>query len=410
MAAFVYLGMALLLRIWQRPSRLSLFFALGGVLGFGYLAKSPMFPLSLLIFFALFFLVPDWRRAVPGVLIAVFTFAAIAGPFVLVISRAKGRFTIGDSGRINLLWVNGAGPTRYFQDLGTAGGHYKHPIRRVFDDPPIYEFATPIKGTIPAWTDPSYWADGAVPRPHPKQEVAAIISYATQYLEMIFTAQAALFVGFVVLCLWCGRSLFLRQILARWPVWLMGIIGLGMYSLVSVEIQPRYTGAFFILLWLGLYSGLAIPSGRDNLRVVSLITLAVAIALLIPVGLTLGQDLVEARHGIPNQHWEGAEAMRRLGVKPGDTVGRIGGHPNAGWARLLGVTIVAELPMQNAKQFWCASPERQTEVIEAFHQLGVNAIVAEQVWPAEIQNSVPGWSKSSNGEFYVRRFLPPGGE
>jgi hypothetical protein len=411
MAAFVYLGMALLLRIWLRPSRLSVFFALGAVLGFGYLAKAPMFPLSLLMFVAIFVVVRDWRRTVPGVLIAVLTFAALTGPFVLVISKAKGRFTIGDSGRINLLWVNGAGPTRYFQILGTAGGHYKHPIRKVFDAPPIYEFATPIKGTIPAWTDPSYWADGAVPRMHPKQELALIISYAIQYLEMIFTAQAALFVGFVVLCLWCGRGLLFRQILARWPVWLMGVIGLGMYSLVSVELQPRYTGAFFILFWLGLYSGLAIPAGADKLRVVSLVTLAVALAMLVPVGLTLGPDLVEARHGIPNQHWQAAEAMRRLGLKPGDKIGRIGGHPNAGWARLLGVSIVAELPMQNAREFWCAQPERQKEVIEAFHRLGVNAVVAEQVWPAEIQNSVSGWSKSSNGEFYVRRFVPlPGDE
>lgn len=410
MAAFVYLGMALVLRIWQRPSRLSLFFALGVVLGFGYLAKSPLFPLSLLIFFGLFFLVRDWRRAVPGVLIAVFTFAAVAGPFVLIISRAKGRLTIGDSGRINLLWVNGAGPTRYFQTLGTAGGHYKHPIRRAFDEPPIYEFATPIKGTIPAWTDPSYWADGAVPRFRPKQELAAIISYAFQYLEMIFTAQAALFVGFLVFCLWCGRSLFFRQIWARWPIWLMGIIGLGMYSLVSVEIQPRYTGAFFILLWLGLYSGLAIPSGRENLRVVSLITLAVAIAMLVPVGLMFGSDLVEARRGIPNKHWQAAEEIRQLGVKPGDRVGRIGGHPNAGWARLLGVSIVAELPLQDAKQFWCAPPERQAQAIEAFHRLGVNAIIAEQVWPAEIQNATPGWRESKGGEFYVWRFTPAGGE
>jgi hypothetical protein len=66
--------------------------------------------------------------------------------------------------------------------------------------------------------------------------------------------------------------------------------------------------------------------------------------------------------------------------------------------------------MEDAREFWCAPPERQAQMIEAFHRLGVNAVVAEQVWPTDIQNSVSGWSKSSNGEFYVQRFVPPGGE
>ena len=43
--------------------------------------------------------------------------------------------------------VNGASPSWYFQELGTAGGHYVHPVRKIFDTPPVYEFATPMRGT-----------------------------------------------------------------------------------------------------------------------------------------------------------------------------------------------------------------------------------------------------------------------
>ena len=39
---------------------------------------------------------------------------------------------------------------------GAAGGHFVHPVRKLFDAPPIYEFATPLKGTSPVWYDPSY--------------------------------------------------------------------------------------------------------------------------------------------------------------------------------------------------------------------------------------------------------------
>jgi len=109
MAGFVYLAVALLLKIWQQPSKLWRFALIGAALGFGYLAKAPVFPLSLVFFAFLWIVAGNWRRAVPGVLSAVLTFALVAGPFVMAISGAKGRFTFGDTGKINyVLLVNGA--------------------------------------------------------------------------------------------------------------------------------------------------------------------------------------------------------------------------------------------------------------------------------------------------------------
>lgn len=189
----------------------------------------------------------------------------------------------------------------------------------------------------------------------------------------------------------------------------MGLAGLGMYALAGVVFQARYVGAFFILLWLGLYSGVAIPSGRDKLSVVSLITLAVVIAMLTPVAMDLGVGVVQSYSGVPNLHWQGAEDVRRLGVVPGDRVARIGGDPNVGWARLLGVTIVAEVPRDFSSDFWCAKPEVQAQVIEAFRNLGVSAIVAERTSPHDIQNPGPGWTKSIDGVFYVFKFSPTRG-
>src|SRR5271169_5323004 len=175
MAGFVYLATGLLLRLWVRPQSYSLFFMLGTVLGFGYLAKAPVFPLALVFFAVSWVLAGSWRRTTPRVLVAVLAFLAISGPWVMALSQAKGRFTFGDSGRINYVFlVNGASPSWYFQNLGTAAGHYANPVRKIFDAPPIYEFATPIKGTIPVWYDPSYWADGAVPRVSLKRELSVI--------------------------------------------------------------------------------------------------------------------------------------------------------------------------------------------------------------------------------------------
>src|SRR5207244_11393935 len=44
---------------------------------------------------------------------------------------------------------------------GTPGyGKPRHPTRLIYPTPPVYEFAGPIGGTYPMWTDPSYWYTG----------------------------------------------------------------------------------------------------------------------------------------------------------------------------------------------------------------------------------------------------------
>ena len=63
-----------------------------------------------------------------------------------------------------------------------------------------------------------------------------------------------------------------------------------MYALVLVE--PRYIAAFFTLFWVGLFSGIVIPKGREAVRTASLITIIVVFVIAAPVGL-FGESLVE---------------------------------------------------------------------------------------------------------------------
>jgi len=378
---------------------------LGAVLGFGYLAKAPVFPLALVFFAVSWGLAGSWRRATPRVLVAVLAFLAISGPWVMALSQAKGRFTFGDSGKINyVLLVNGASPSWYFQNLGTAAGHYTHPVRKILDAPPIYEFATPIKGTIPVWYDPSYWADGTLPRVSLKRELSVIYRWLMFYFDMIFSTQAALFVGFVVLCFIVGRDLFVKQMAARWPVWLIGLAGLGMYALVYVEL--RYVSSFFTLVWVGLFSGLAMPRGNEDRRLVSLVAAAVVIAMAAPVALSAASHMIQTVKGEPHNQWHVAEDLRGLGVKPGDQVARIGGRFGTDWARLLRVTVVAEVPLANSKEFWCAKPEVQAEVLETFRRLGVTTIVSEHYPLSDVYTPGPEWRKLGDGTYHALRLAP----
>jgi 4-amino-4-deoxy-L-arabinose transferase-like glycosyltransferase len=406
MAGFLYLAVGVLLQLWARPHSFSRFVLLGAVLGFGYLAKAPVFPLAFLFFAVSWILAGRWSFATPRVLAAIFIFLAVSAPWFIGLSRAKGRLTFGDSARWNyIVQVNGASQDWYLQTLGTASGHYTHPIRKIFDAPPTYEFATPVKGTLPVWYDPSYWAEGAVPRFSLKAQLKTIHRWLTFYLVLFFNSQSALFVGFVVLCFMAGRDRFVQQIMARWPVWLIGLAGLGMYALVHAE--RRYVAVFFTLIWVGLFSGLKAPPGREGSRLVMLVTVAVVIAMASPVAVTTANNLIsEFRGGAPHIQWQVAEDLRRLGVKPGDRVARIPDHLGLGWARLLRVTVVADVGFDHSMDFWCAKPEVQAQIIEAFRRLGATAIVADTIPPGLVNVPGPEWQRVGDGTYYALMLTP----
>ncbi len=400
MAGFVYLAAGLLLQVWAHPQGFLRFALLGAALGLGYLAKAPVFPLAFLFFAMAWFLGGDWRKATPRLLTAVLVFLAVAAPWFIGLSQAKGRLTFGDSARFNyVLHVNDASPNGYLQNLGTARGKFTHPVRKIFEAPPIYEFATPLKGTLPVWYDPSYWAEGAVPRVRLKGELSVIHHWLAVYLDNFFAAQTALFVGFIVLCFIAGGDLVRKQIAARWPVWLIALAGLGMYSLVYVEL--RYVAVFFTLFWVGLFSGLAIPDDLRGRRLVLLATLAVVIATATPTALTAAGQVSQVFRRQPHNHWQVAQQLQAMGVKPGDRVARFPAHYGLAWARLLGVTVVAQVPVENSMDFWYTAPEQQAQAIETLRRLGVTVIVAEQV-PSDVAHAPgPEWRKLGDGRYYA---------
>jgi hypothetical protein len=400
MAGLLYFAMGLLLRIWAQPQSFSRFILLGVVLGLGYLAKAPMFPIALVIFAMAWMVAGEWRKATPRMLVAVLVFLAVSGPWIIGLSQAKGRFMFGDSARFNYVHhVNGAGADGYFQDLGTAGGHYKHTVRKIFDSPTVFEFARPIKATSPTGYDPSYWSEGAVPRVRVRRQLAVIRHWLGFYLDNFLDSQTALFVGFVVLSFIAGRKFFMGQLAARWPVWLIGLLGLGMYALVHAEL--RYIAVFLTLFWVGLFSGLEVPAGIVGRRLAGAVALAVVIAMVSPAALSAGAHFRRALQSQPNNQWQVAEDLQRMGVQPGDRVGRFPAHFGLAWARLLKAMVVAQIPPDSQAQFWCGKPETQAQVIDKFRGLGVTAIVAEKISTDARCGPGPAWQKVGDGAYYA---------
>ncbi len=396
MAAFLFLACGLLLRLRAGPISIRPYVLLGAILGIGYLAKAPMFPLSFVILGTAVFAGGGWRRRLPGVLTALLVFLSIAGAYIGVVSKSKGRLLISDSGRLNyLLLVNHVCCGWYFQDIGTAGGRYIHPVRRIHESPPIYEFANPIKGTQPIWYDPSYWNEGAIPRLDTRAWMASIRNQLHEYFNLVWHRQRLLLIGFVLLACATGRGTLWRGVREQWPILVLALAGLAMYGLSLV--QGRYVAVFFMLIcavWLGAVGG---PIGLRASRVRTAIALAVTVALGVSLARSTAQ-VVSAYPSFPVQ-WQVAEDLKRLGVPKGAKVARIGGVYSADWARLAGLTVVAEVPRDLAESFWSSSDQDQAEVIGVFRSLGVKAIVAAP--PAQASRAGTEWRSLANGTFYA---------
>jgi hypothetical protein len=162
MAALVYLSAGLIAQIRSSSTSWRLFFFLGLVLGLGYLAKTFMFSIALMILGLSLFLQKISWDSILKTMFAGSIFLLVSLPFIFLISQKTGSFTIGESGTITYLRYVGGIPFPHWQGDPVNNILPTNPSRVIFDDPPIYEFGDPIGGTYPISADPSYWYEGVL--------------------------------------------------------------------------------------------------------------------------------------------------------------------------------------------------------------------------------------------------------
>jgi len=403
MSGLVYLAAAIILQIRRSGTWIQMI-CLGAVLGLGYLAKAPMFPLAFVFLAIAFWLIRHQKKAPVKLLLATAVFFAVCAPLVIGLSRAKHRFTFGDSARLNVLWnIDRAGPLWYWQTLGSAGGKFEHRPEKIFQFPAVYKFDAPLPGTQPAWYDPSYWIEGAVPRFRAREQISLLAANLRIYADMLFVDQAPLLAVLVILFSLSDTGLA-KSISGQWPILIPALAALGMYALILIE--TRYVGVFLALLWLGLFAGVRLPERSQFEKLGRATALAIVIAVGIPVMLGVFRDAAQGLRHPAYPHWQVAQELHQAGVKKGDKVARIGGTFGADWARLLRARVVAEIPRYEAAHFWTAGPALQSEVIDTIGKTGAKAIVAEQIPPSEVFTAAPGWKRVGNTDFYVFVYEP----
>lgn len=400
-SALVYLISGILLRIRRRAAWFD-FVLLGLILGLGYLTKAVMFLLAFVFLGVALFLVGNLKKAIPRALTGLMLFILITSPFLTTYYKTKGNLPFSDIGKISSLSPS----VVYWQGETPGNGAPRHPARKLYDTPAVYEFANPVEGTYPLWYDPCYWIEGYIYRFDLKVRVNALITNIKEILRLFFKVPSILLINLVFIFYFMNRRrrLFIRGVLEHWELLVPAISALVIFSLVHLE--PRYIAPFVVLLWMGILSCVRLPDLPELrnalmflIRAAIIIIMIFISVLSIPEAYSVVYSLTKGEDKVINTHWQVADALRRLGIKKQDRVALLGDGYDAYWARLASVKIIAEIPSNNVNNFWAADTSVKAKVIEILEQTGVRVVVAKDV-PQNYSSSA-GWQKIDNTDYYV---------
>ncbi|HEY0079950.1 MAG TPA: hypothetical protein VGB73_15165 [Pyrinomonadaceae bacterium] len=408
-SALVYAASALLVRMRRRQTNWSLYLLFGLLLGLGYLAKTAMFPLGFVFLTsALVAGRGGFRRAAPRVAVAIVAFLCVAAPFIYALSESKGRFTFGESGRLNYCWhVNRVG--QFINWQGDSDVRLAHPTRKIFDEPAVYEFGAPVEASYPPWYDPSYWNEGLAPRFDLRRQTDAIIEnvgyFLKQYSYKSFPNGIAVVMLFL-LYLSRSRLAVLKGLVAHLFVLLPALAAFVMYLLIHVE--GRYVAAFAVLLCVSLLASVPLEASARRGASLPLAAFFMLTALVLSIGASFFHSLSNTLRRTPNEQVQVAEGLRALGLLEGERVGSIGDAIYSSWPRLARLRVVAEIPYVvkgvqdeptgEVEKFWSADDATKARVVEAFKETGARAIVARRI---PLGASTTGWHRIGETKHYV---------
>jgi len=190
----------------------------------------------------------------------------IVSPFLLALAVSKGRFTLGDAGKLNYGWeIDGAARLVHWQgepgDIGTP----LHPTHKVPGHPAVYTFASPVPGSYPPWYDPSYWYAGISPHLKLRPQLY-VLKRGLKGAMYLFLRSPIVLPAFIFLFFagWL-RWLSARGILAYWFLLLPSIAYIGAYTLVYID--PRYVAGSLLVIWMCILA--SISFSRPTLRTIA---------------------------------------------------------------------------------------------------------------------------------------------
>ena len=372
---FVLLAAGLLLRMHSGQREPWRFVAFGIALALGYLAKAAMFPIALIFLAALWWLPQASRKHRRGVALALAGFLLFAGPWIAILSARTGRLTFGETGRLNYAFHVNHVPYTHWQGEPPGTGTPQHVSRRLFDQPAVFEFADPGRGTYPVWFDPVRWNQGLEARFDLRAQLRALGFNAWLYL-LLFASRADLLIVWPLLA-WIGvRRGLLERLRQAWFLWVPALAALAMHALVHFE--SRHVAVYLVLLWTAAFASLRFSPFPHVRRLATAAVIALALSTAVSLGRQFPEELRRIRERADRVYGQVAQELERLGARPGDRIAIFGDALwNSSAARLARVQVTAEMPTDQLAAYWSAAPEKRAELRERLAAAGIAYVIAE---------------------------------
>jgi hypothetical protein len=369
--SLVYLIFALLFRIRTEAVTWGKWILFGVVLGLGYLTKAVMFPMAFVFTGVALILAWGSAKKLYKILVAFSVFLLLSLPYILALSSANARWTFSDAGWLNYAWeIEQVKKWNHWQGEETVYGTPVHPTRKINDNPPMYEFATPFQVTYAPWYNPSYWYDGVKITIDSRRQLSVIIRNIIALLFFLATSPGSAATGVrtwyglqyatdrtvgALLTLLCvivltklGDVSIFRGITEHWFVLVPIGTVMGLYSLLHFE--GRYIAAYVVILWMVLFRSIAIPYLLESKRIFTAVLVAAAIVVAMTLAAQTGQAALHAAQYFTNSkndapflqsgytNWKVANYLQTTGLREGEPVGSVGWTFSAYWARMLEFT------------------------------------------------------------------------
>jgi len=401
LTVFAYLAMGLLLRICSGHAEWRTFACFGVALSFGYFAKTAMFLLAFVFLAVAVAVVVHQRERRVAFLCAPVCFLLIAGTWVGVLSWAKGRLSYGDSGRLAYTYLVQP-KTEPFAWSGATdpAQHLMHPPRRIGEEPPVIEFATPVPGTFPLWYDSPYWLAGSKTHFSLQGQLRVLRLSSASYFAILNNQREDLVLIVALFLLQDSGRAYFRRLRSLWPVLIPPLAAMGLYSLVLVE--PRYVSPFTVIFWLGLFAAIRLPVA-DAAKFQRFADCAILATVLV-TGIVLFRGALSDTHSMlapkASEQAEVANGLQKLGLAEGSTVSLIGtSRESFEWARLAGLRIVSIVPNENVNEYWFGTAGTQERVSGLFATTSAIAIITDFIPTGA---SAQGWKRIGQTSYSIK--------
>jgi hypothetical protein len=406
---------------------------MGLALGCAYLTKSFAFVFAFLCLMALIGFRWLWLRASLGRVaaagvVALASFAFVAGPYVAALSAQRGRLDFGDSGALNYAWYVAGTEKMHLQPymttrFGSAEVRLKHPERELLRSPQVLSYAEMQYGTYPDWFDTTYWNEQVKPHVSLRGEMRRGGRNCVLVVRYMFNHPEALLLMAMLLALGARLRLGWRRAGGDgfWIVPLaLGVAIWSIYGIVNTE--ERYVTIAYLAIILTLFAAMRIKHSNSPMELRAICGSLVLLLALLSVGESLRVVLEDRRQlslvGSPGGWYSAkmvhvAEGLHALGVKPGDAiacVGNVACLQDQDWARLAGVRILTEIydPDMPVPAFLRSLPYRSFD-LSIVREQGAVVLVGD-FGPSGFNLADPalkGWQELADTTFFAYQFDLP---